>query len=60
MATADYWIDVVDVIGTQKKRWPKAKDLLKVGVPLRVVRRYQVVRREMTSGLRKRVKDAVN
>ncbi|GEM_PF-4795669 len=51
---------VIDVVDTKPKRWPSAASLLKVGVPLAVARRYQIARRDMTAGLKKRVKEAVN
>jgi hypothetical protein len=36
------------------------KRLVEIGVPVGVARRWAKVRREMTSGLRRRVKEAVN
>lgn len=52
----EYVVVVADRIN---KRWPHASKLVAAGVPLAVARRYQIVRRQMTSGLRKRVgKDA--
>ncbi len=50
----------IAVIDANSKRWPSATKLVEVGVPLRIARRYARVRRDMTAGLRRRVRQAVN
>lgn len=57
MSSPAYIIVVADTI---KKRWPSAASLVKLGVPLAVARRYQLVRRDMTAGLKRRIEQAKN
>lgn len=49
-------VDTVKVKGKPMNWMPSATMLLAVGVPLKVARRYARVRREMTAGLKRRVK----
>ena len=58
MSSKNEWF--IDVIDTKARPGPSAAKLLDVGVPLAVVRRYQIIRRHMTSGLKRRVKEARN
>lgn len=53
VARTEYVIVVADRIN---KPFPHAAKLIEAGVPLAVARRYQVVRYQMTAGLKKRVK----
>lgn len=57
MAKNEWFIDVVDA---KDKPWPSAAKLLSVGVPLAIARKYQIIRRDMTAGLKRRVKQARN
>ena len=57
-ATQVEWIVVVaDRI---PKPWPPASSLLRLGVPLAVARRYQLVRWDMTVGLKRRIARSKN
>jgi len=50
----------VVVADTIKKPFPGAASLVKLGVPLAIARRYQVVRRDMTVGLKRRLERSKN
>ena len=58
MSSKNEWF--IDVVDTKDKPWPSAVKLIEVGVPLAIARKYQIIRRYMTSGLKKRVKEARN
>lgn len=63
MAKGDWEICVVDTIRVRGKPvgWcPSAEKLVEVGVPVTVARRWKKVRRDMTAGLRRRVRMNVN
>jgi hypothetical protein len=57
MATRTYIIVIADTI---PKPWPPASQLVALGIPLAVARRYQLVRRDMTAGLKRRLELAKN
>jgi hypothetical protein len=57
MARRESTIVLVDRI---KKPWPSAASLISTGVPLAVARVYQKARRDITVGLKKRIKERVN
>jgi hypothetical protein len=52
------WIIVI--ADTNTKPWPSAAKLVDVGVPLKMARRYQRIRRDMTAGLKRKLKESVN
>ncbi len=53
----DYQIVVID---SHPGKFPPAADMRKCGVPVTIIARWKKVRREMTAGLKRRVKEAVN
>jgi hypothetical protein len=59
----DWTITVVDTLRVKGKRrnsFPAAEQLVKVGVPLKVARRWKRTRYDMTVGLRRRVRQDTN
>ena len=63
MGRAGWQISVVDTIRVKGKppNWfPSAEQLVESGVPVSVARRWLRVRRDMTVGLRRRVRQNVN
>jgi hypothetical protein len=60
---ADWTISVVasaQVKGKPLNWFPRAEQLVKVGVPLRIARRWERERYQMTAGLRRRVRQNQN
>ena len=53
MSERTNWIVVV--ADTITKKWPPAKALTEVGVPLKLAARYQRIRYDMTTGLKRRL-----
>lgn len=52
--------NIIVVVDANPKRFPPAHDLLRMGVSLREAAKWKRVRREMTSGLKRKVREAVN
>lgn len=53
-------VDSLKVKGKPQGSMPSAARLVEVGVPLEVARRWAAVRRDMTVGLKRRVRRDVN
>ena len=54
------WLLPVILMKNKDKYTPWPVDLVDSGFPLEVAIRFKEIRREMTTGLRKRVRDAKN
>lgn len=60
---SDWTISLVDTIRVKGKppNWmPSAKELLRLGVPLKVARRWARERRDITANLKRRVRENTN